>query len=90
MYNVRVIFHKPELYQGLFLCHTYLIDVQTAYTITDLLCEEDEFQCPNDLFGRCMPLRYLCDNIDDCDDGFDEQNCSTSENEPSVHPYCLV
>jgi hypothetical protein len=24
-----------------------------------------------------MPLRYLCDNYDDCDDGFDEKNCST-------------
>ena len=51
------------------------------------MCEKDEFRCPNDLFGRCMPLRYLCDNYDDCDDGFDEKNCSTSEN---VHAHCFI
>ena len=36
-----------------------------------------------------MPLYYLCDNITDCDDRFDEQNCSTSENEPNVHAYYI-
>ena len=38
-------------------------------------CEEDEFQCPPD--GPCYPILYLCDNITDCFDGFDEgpDNC---------------
>ena len=38
-------------------------------------CEEDEFQCPPD--GPCYPIWYLCDNITDCFDGFDEgpDNC---------------
>ena len=48
-------------------------------------CDEDEFHCPNDLPGRCFPLAYLCDDIVDCDDEFDEQNCSKSENELDVH-----
>ena len=33
-------------------------------------CEEDEFQCPPD--GPCYPIWYLCDNITNCFDGFDE------------------
>ena len=32
---------------------------------------EDEFQCPPN--GPCLPNMYLCDNITDCADGFDEE-----------------
>ena len=42
-------------------------------------CEEDEFQCPNDEYRHCIPLDYLCDSYSDCCDGYDEQNCSKSE-----------
>ncbi|CAI8048579.1 Protein kinase C-binding protein NELL2 [Geodia barretti] len=44
-----------------------------------MFCGEDEFQCPGDDFGfpRCLPFMYLCDSIEDCVDGFDEQNCNT-------------
>ena len=51
-------------------------------------CDEDEFQCPNDLSRRCFPLTYLCDDFIDCDDGFDEQNCPESENE-CIHAFSL-
>ena len=33
-------------------------------------CEEGEFQCPPD--GPCLPNTYLCDNITNCTDRFDE------------------
>ena len=43
-------------------------------------CEEDEFQCPNDEYRHCISLASLCDSYSDCSDGYDEQNCSKSEN----------
>ena len=48
-------------------------------------CTEDEFRCPDDEFLSCFPNTYLCDSFTDCDDGFDEQNCSTSENIPQYY-----
>ena len=42
-------------------------------------CDEDDFLCPNDEYLHCIPYSYLCDSEDDCLDGYDELNCSTSE-----------
>ena len=47
-------------------------------SITGLLCEEDEFQCP--IGGPCVPLSFLCDDVTHCSDGFDELNCSSENN----------
>ena len=35
------------------------------------MCREDEFLCPPN--ATCLPNMYLCDNITDCADGFDER-----------------
>lgn len=39
-------------------------------------CESDEFKCDN---GRCITIRWICDQETDCDDGSDEANCGKSE-----------
>ena len=30
---------------------------------------------------ECIPSKYMCDGIKDCDDGSDEMECSCTENE---------
>ncbi|XP_030628050.1 low-density lipoprotein receptor-related protein 1B [Chanos chanos] len=40
------------------------------------LCNGSFFMCAN---GRCVPLRSVCDQRDDCGDGSDERNCNLNE-----------
>ena len=35
-------------------------------------CFSSEFTCDN---GKCINKEYQCDNVDDCSDGSDEDNC---------------
>ncbi|XP_077869432.1 prostasin-like, partial [Saccoglossus kowalevskii] len=37
-------------------------------------CQENEFKCV-DSDNECLPLALKCNGWQDCDDGFDEQNC---------------
>jgi hypothetical protein len=37
------------------------------------LCTSNEFRCDD---GRCIPLRWKCDQEQDCDSGEDEKECS--------------
>ena len=48
-------------------------------------CADDEFQCPDDGYGRCYPLTYLCDSVTDCSSGWDEQDCSSG-----MYTLCLL
>lgn len=38
-----------------------------------ILCTSNEFKCDD---GRCIPLRWKCDQEQDCDSGEDEKDCS--------------
>ena len=42
---------------------------------SDVPCYDTHFQCPTD--SRCLPNEYMCDNVSDCKDGFDEVNCAS-------------
>ena len=37
-------------------------------------CTTTQFTCSN---GQCVPLTARCNNINECADGSDEQNCGT-------------
>jgi len=36
-------------------------------------CSSDEFQCKNS--RDCIPVTWVCDEENDCEDSSDEQNC---------------
>ena len=45
--------------------------------VVAVTCRGDQFQCPSDgPLGQCYPPYYACDGDEDCDDGYDEQNCT--------------
>ena len=43
-------------------------------------CTSDEFTCKS---SKCIPLLTVCDDVQDCPDGDDEQNCDCARNEVS-------
>ena len=43
------------------------------FYFTGHVCSLDRFRCQNHV---CIPIRYRCDDWDDCGDGSDEKNCS--------------
>ena len=45
-------------------------------------CEDGEFRCPGESY--CQPNVFLCDSYNDCQDGFDEKNCSKGEERPPM------
>ena len=57
-----------------------------------MVCRLDEFRCLEDDFGfpRCLPLTFLCDSYNDCPDGSDEQNCSTSKWQRAIYTSLSV
>ena len=47
-------------------------DVGSSHGTSPFICSHSEFTCNN---GRCVDERGRCDNIDDCGDSSDENNC---------------
>ncbi len=41
--------------------------------VANRTCGADEWSCSN---GQCIPIAWVCDEHDDCDDASDEQVCS--------------
>ena len=72
------LLHSSKFNSQQFLCHT---------SFSSVPCEENQFRCPGDDFGPCFPLILVCDDVIDCPDRFDEENCSSSENSFLRH-YC--
>ena len=44
----------------------------TFIIVNQGLCNYDEFECDN---GECVSENLQCNNIDDCGDNSDEENC---------------
>ena len=45
-------------------------------------CGIGGIKCPTN--GQCVPIKQVCDFIDDCPDGFDEKECGTCDFETST------
>lgn len=53
--------------------HHTKIESSSKWTDDETSCNQDtEFECDG---GRCIPISHKCDDIEDCHDGTDEQNC---------------
>ncbi|XP_078365385.1 vitellogenin receptor-like [Oculina patagonica] len=47
-------------------------------------CANNRYRCEGG--NKCIPLKWICDGVHDCDDKLDERNCFTG-NETSVPSY---
>ncbi|XP_064480189.1 uncharacterized protein LOC135393828 isoform X2 [Ornithodoros turicata] len=56
----------------------YNVTTTQATTVMEAMCDIEQFMCP--VGGKCIDRGLLCDEFHDCPDGFDEQNCTTCEN----------
>ncbi|XP_011447066.3 transmembrane protease serine 3 isoform X2 [Magallana gigas] len=48
-------------------------------------CSDRQFLCRRE--NKCIPARWRCDYVSDCDDGADEQNCTPRINIPMISHY---
>ena len=48
-------------------------------------CKRGYFQCPSDgHLGQCYPSYLTCNGHEECEDGYDEENCTIGESENSI------
>ena len=54
-------------------------DTQNGVNYEDFRCAVDEFKCQSNP-TKCILGAYVCDGIDDCSNGADEENCGDQDN----------
>lgn len=64
------------IFFGIFTLCFYCIHLQKG---CEAHCEDDQFQCHNNL---CISLKWLCDGQEDCKMGEDEKNCQGTGTKP--------
>lgn len=77
---IEIVFFIISVYsfyhQIFYFWHKFSLNPATHH-----LCTNDEYACPN---GECIPQSAVCDNVTDCSDGDDEQECNCAQNEVSI------
>lgn len=84
LFNLKLIFYF--LFYFYFHYHnttkSYFWHKFSLNPATHQSCTNDEYACSN---GECIPQSAVCDNVTDCSDGEDEQECSCAHNEVSMY-----
>lgn len=62
-----------------------MLDTNKQTCITETTCSLEEFQCSD---HSCIDKSRLCDGIDDCHAGYDEENCKSSKSCTSDEFQC--
>ena len=52
----------------------FSLSLLTTYFAGNASCSDWQFLCAKE--NKCIPSRWRCDYVSDCDDGTDEQNCT--------------
>ncbi|XP_076315387.1 trypsin-2-like [Tachypleus tridentatus] len=73
--DLRMYFFSDEIYEY----KGFSIEYKVVYN--DVKCPEGEFQCRT---GQCVEEHRVCDTLDDCGDGTDEQQCNHLTEEPEI------
>lgn len=49
--------------------------IRSIFYVAGVDCTVNEFQCKTRDGVRCLPNTYKCDQVQDCEDNEDEENC---------------
>ena len=78
-----VTFIKHKTFGGLGLAITWQINYFSFQFASELFykfiflsigCSDEKTECPDT--GTCIFSSFICDSFDDCENGWDERNCS--------------
>ena len=66
----------PIAYEYVYIAYYHTCIFCIGEEVPEPECDTDEVQCPN---GDCIPTRYICDGLEDCPSGWDEESCIPAE-----------